>query len=129
MSAQTQTAPPEHGVVPHRFKYYDLLVSAFVVVLLISNLVAPKITALGPLRLSGAQLLFPITYIFGDIFTEEDAAAHFRRGEAVRAELNAICRDAAVPMHFTGLGSMMSPHFRRGPIRRAYAATSPTEQS
>jgi len=60
----------------------------------------------------------------GDIFTEEVAAAHFRRGEALRAELNAICRDAAVPMHFTGLGSMMSPHFRRGPIRHAYVATS-----
>jgi uncharacterized integral membrane protein (TIGR00697 family) len=52
------------------FHYYDILISAFVVVLLISNLVAPKIVAFGPFRVSGAQLLFPITYIFGDIFTE-----------------------------------------------------------
>jgi uncharacterized integral membrane protein (TIGR00697 family) len=79
MSAQTQTVPSERGVGPHRFKYYDLLVSAFVAVLLISNLVAPKITALGPLRLSGAQLLFPITYIFGDIFTEVYGYAGSRR--------------------------------------------------
>ena len=39
-------------------------------VLVISNLVGQKICAFGPLRVSGAQLLFPITYIFGDIFTE-----------------------------------------------------------
>jgi queuosine precursor transporter len=55
---------------PRAFKYYDLLTSVFVVVLVISNLVGQKICAFGPLRVSGAQLLFPITYIFGDIFTE-----------------------------------------------------------
>ena len=52
------------------FRYLQLLTSIFIVVLLISNLVAQKICAFGSLRLSGAQLLFPITYIFGDIFTE-----------------------------------------------------------
>ncbi len=53
-----------------RFRYYDLLVHIFVVVLLISNLIGQKITAIGPFRISGAQLFFPITYIFGDVFTE-----------------------------------------------------------
>jgi len=52
------------------YKYFDLLASIFIVVLLISNLVGQKICAFGPFRVSGAQLLFPITYIFGDIFTE-----------------------------------------------------------
>src|SRR5271170_115628 len=52
------------------FKYYDILASIFIVVLVISNLVGQKICAFGPFRVSGAQLLFPITYIFGDIFTE-----------------------------------------------------------
>lgn len=61
------------------FRFYDLLVHVFVVILLISNLVGQKICAI-PLvtlhgqpyiaNISGAQLLFPITYIFGDIFTE-----------------------------------------------------------
>ena len=55
---------------PRVYKYYDLLTSIFIVVLLISNLVGQKICAFGPFRVSGAQLLFPITYIFGDIFTE-----------------------------------------------------------
>lgn len=53
-----------------RFKHLDHLINAFVVVLIISNLVAPKLVAIGDFRLSGAQILFPITYIFGDIFTE-----------------------------------------------------------
>ncbi|MGH9721936.1 MAG: queuosine precursor transporter [Bryobacteraceae bacterium] len=56
-----------------------MLVHAFVVVLLISNLVAPKLTQIGPLTLSGAQLLFPVTYIFGDIFTEVYGYAGSRR--------------------------------------------------
>lgn len=53
-----------------RFRYYDTLVHVFVVILLISNLVGQKITYVGPFRVSGALLLFPITYIFGDVFTE-----------------------------------------------------------
>ncbi len=52
------------------FRHYELLVHVYVVVLLISNLVGPKPTQIGPFIFSGAQLLFPITYIFGDIFTE-----------------------------------------------------------
>lgn len=61
------------------FRHFELLVNVFVVVLLISNLVAQKIVPIGPFHLfgrdftfhvSGAQALFPITYIFGDVFTE-----------------------------------------------------------
>jgi uncharacterized integral membrane protein (TIGR00697 family) len=63
----------------HRFRYLDHLIHVFVVVLLISNLVGPKIVAVGPFRISGAQLLFPITYIFGDIFTEVYGYAASRR--------------------------------------------------
>jgi uncharacterized PurR-regulated membrane protein YhhQ (DUF165 family) len=53
-----------------RYKYLDTLVLIFVVVLLVSNLVAQKVCRLGPLTISGAELQFPITYIFGDVFTE-----------------------------------------------------------
>jgi uncharacterized integral membrane protein (TIGR00697 family) len=52
------------------YRFLDLLTTTFIVVLLISNLVGQKICAFGPFRVSGAQLLFPITYIFGDVFTE-----------------------------------------------------------
>jgi queuosine precursor transporter len=53
-----------------RYRCLDLLTIGFVVVLLISNLVGQKICQIGPLRVSGAELLFPITYICGDVFTE-----------------------------------------------------------
>src|SRR5947199_9182720 len=62
------------------FRYYDILVHVFVVVLLISNLVGSKICAIGPFRISGAQLLFPITYIFGDVFTVVYGYSGSRRG-------------------------------------------------
>jgi uncharacterized integral membrane protein (TIGR00697 family) len=70
------------------YRYYDLLVHMFVVTLLVSNLVGSKISAIGPFQLfgygfsfkvSGAQLLFPIAYIFGDIFTEVYGYAGSRR--------------------------------------------------
>lgn len=51
-------------------RYLDLLINIFVVVLLVSNLIAAKITQVGPLVFSAAQMLFPVTYIFGDVFTE-----------------------------------------------------------
>ncbi len=53
-----------------RYRFLDSLITLFVVVLLVSNIVAAKFFAIGSLRVSAAQILFPITYIFGDIFTE-----------------------------------------------------------
>ncbi len=53
-----------------RYKYLDTFITLFVVILLVSNIIATKFFAIGPLRISAAQILFPITYIFGDIFTE-----------------------------------------------------------
>lgn len=53
-----------------QYKYLESFTTLFVVVLLISNVIAAKFFAIGPLRVSCAQMLFPITYIFGDIFTE-----------------------------------------------------------
>jgi len=58
----------------HRYKYLDTFITLFVVVLVITNVIAPKFFVLPlfglSLRVSVAQLLFPITYVFGDIFTE-----------------------------------------------------------
>lgn len=65
--------------VVRRFRFLDLLTLGFVVVLLVSNLVGPKICQFGPFKVSGAQLLFPLTYICGDIFTEVYGYAASRR--------------------------------------------------
>ena len=65
--------------MPRQFRYLDALTTAFVVILLVSNLVAQKIIRIGPFSTSGAIVLFPITYIFGDIFTEVYGYAASRR--------------------------------------------------
>ncbi len=67
----TATATGTKPTVLPQFKYLDGLIQTFVVILLISNLIASKLVPIGPyLTVSAAQMLFPITYIFGDIFTE-----------------------------------------------------------
>ena len=59
------------------YKYYDFIMALFVAVLLISNVAsAAKIVDWGvtifglPLAFDAGTLLFPISYIFGDILTE-----------------------------------------------------------
>jgi uncharacterized integral membrane protein (TIGR00697 family) len=62
-----------------QYRYLDTLVVAFVVLLLVSNVVAQKICQIGPFKISGAELFFPIAYIFADIFTEVYGYAASRR--------------------------------------------------
>jgi uncharacterized integral membrane protein (TIGR00697 family) len=50
--------------------YYPIIVGAFVGLLLISNIGAVKLIALGPLITDGGALLFPLTYIVGDVLSE-----------------------------------------------------------
>jgi uncharacterized integral membrane protein (TIGR00697 family) len=52
------------------FKHLDTITAFFVAVLLISNVASSKILAFGPLTFDGGTLLFPLSYIFGDILTE-----------------------------------------------------------
>jgi uncharacterized integral membrane protein (TIGR00697 family) len=52
------------------YKYFDLIMALFVAVLLISNIASTKILQLGPFTFDGGTLLFPVSYIFGDILTE-----------------------------------------------------------
>lgn len=68
-----------------RYRYYDLLLAAFVTVLLCSNLIgagkAATITlpVLGQVTYGAGILFFPISYLFGDILTEVYGYAHDRR--------------------------------------------------
>ncbi len=57
--------------VPGGHRHFDVLMSVFVAVLLISNVAsAAKIVRVGPFSFDGGTLLFPLSYIFGDILTE-----------------------------------------------------------
>jgi queuosine precursor transporter len=52
------------------FRYFDLVMALFVAVLIISNVASSKIVDLGPFTFDGGTILFPVSYIFGDILTE-----------------------------------------------------------
>ncbi|GMO31547.1 MAG: queuosine precursor transporter [Termitinemataceae bacterium] len=60
-----------------RFRYLDIIMAAFVTVLILSNIsssakiVDLKTSLFGiPLAFDGGTLLFPLSYIFGDVLTE-----------------------------------------------------------
>ena len=51
-------------------RYLTHITWLFVAVLLISGIVSTKIIAFGPFTFDGGTLLFPLSYIFGDVLTE-----------------------------------------------------------
>jgi uncharacterized integral membrane protein (TIGR00697 family) len=61
------------------YRYFDLIMALFVAVLLISNVASSKILKLGPFTFDGGTILFPISYIFGDILTEVYGYSRSRR--------------------------------------------------
>ena len=70
----------------HRsYRYYDLVMAAFVTVLVCSNLIGPAkiaqidVPLLGTLTFGAGVLFFPISYVFGDILTEVYGYARSRR--------------------------------------------------
>ena len=65
-------APPGH-------RYFAFVGAAFVATLLISNIAAQKLILLGPFVFAGGILLFPVTYVFGDVLTEVYGYARTRQ--------------------------------------------------
>jgi queuosine precursor transporter len=67
------------------YRYYDLILGAYVCVLLCANLIGPAkfatvhIPLLGEVTFLAGVLFFPISYIFGDILTEVYGYARDRR--------------------------------------------------
>jgi len=53
-----------------KYKHIDLITGLFVAVLLISNIASTKIIDIWRFTFDGGTILFPLSYIFGDILTE-----------------------------------------------------------
>jgi queuosine precursor transporter len=69
---------------PREYRYYDLIMAAYVCILLCANLIGPaKVTTihlpLGDITFVAGVLFFPLSYIFGDILTEVYGYARDRR--------------------------------------------------
>ena len=69
--ADSQPAPP------HR--WFPAVTGVFVACLIVSNIIAVKLAAFGPFFLPAAVIIFPISYIFGDILTEVYGYARARQ--------------------------------------------------
>jgi queuosine precursor transporter len=62
------------------YKYYDLVMAAFITVLLCSNLIGVgKVCQIGGYSVGAGVFFFPVSYIFGDILTEVYGYARTRR--------------------------------------------------
>ena len=68
-----------------QFRYYELVMASFVIVLICSNLIGPAKIAqitlpyLGVVTFGAGVLFFPISYVFGDILTEVYGYARARK--------------------------------------------------
>lgn len=50
--------------------YFDICVILFVTMLVVANICATKIIAIGPLVFDGGAITFPLTYVLGDVISE-----------------------------------------------------------
>lgn len=85
-SDQTSPQPIDAGEIGTRsFRYYDFVMVAFVVVLLLSNVVGAEKRSVVQLPVIGAWpfgagiLFFPISYVIDDVLTEVYGFARARR--------------------------------------------------
>ncbi|MWV27468.1 queuosine precursor transporter [Aurantiacibacter rhizosphaerae] len=69
-------SPPDHP----RFRYFDLVMAAFVVVLVLSNVIgAAKLSTVAGFTFGAGILFFPLSYVIGDVLTEVYGYARARR--------------------------------------------------
>jgi uncharacterized integral membrane protein (TIGR00697 family) len=73
--------PSPSATHPQRtYRYYDLIMAAFVCVLLCANLIGvSKVATVGGFTFGAGNLFFPLSYLFGDVLTEVYGYARSRK--------------------------------------------------
>lgn len=62
------------------FRHYDIIMAAFVAILLLSNIIgAAKLSTVGGFTFGAGILFFPVSYVIGDVLTEVYGYARARR--------------------------------------------------
>lgn len=99
---------------------YPAVLSVFVTSLIVSNLIAVKVVAVGPLTLPAAVVLFPVAYICGDVLTEVYGYGAARRAIWIGFGCNLLAVVAVT------LGSRLpaSPFWTAGAFRTPAGAQS-----
>ena len=65
--------------ISHTYRFLDIITALFVAILLISNVASSKITTIGFLTFDAGTILFPLSYIIGDMLTEVYGYSRARR--------------------------------------------------
>ena len=91
------------------WRYYDVAVALFVASLLTANIISVKLIVIGPLILPAGVVIFPISYILGDILTEVYGYRSARRAIWLGFTGNLL---AVLAIWLTGL--LPSPAFWQG---------------
>jgi uncharacterized integral membrane protein (TIGR00697 family) len=108
----------------NKFRWLPTITAIFVTSLIISNLIAVKIISFGPFSLPAAIIIFPISYIFGDVLTEVYGYARARQviwigfGCNLLAVLIIWVSIQLPPAPFWNIGPWQDP----GLAQQAYAA-------
>jgi len=100
------------------YRLLPLLSAAFVTSLIVSNLVAVKPMAIGPFVLPAAIIIFPLSYILGDILTE---VYGYRRARQV-IWIGFICNLLAAAVIGLSVGVTPAPFWTLGGFNSAERA-------
>ena len=112
-----------------RHRWLPAITAVFVTSLIISNITAVKLISVGPFVLPAAILIFPISYIFGDILTEVYGYARARRviwigfGCNLLAVLIIWVSIELPPAPFWRIGSFASPQSSQQAYRAIFGFT------
>ncbi len=110
-------------------RWLPAVAAVFVTSLIISNITAAKLIVLGPFYLPAAVLIFPVSYIFGDILTEVYGYAQARRVIWIGFACNLLAvlvltlSVAMPPAPFWKIGALESPEASQQAFRAVFYAT------
>jgi queuosine precursor transporter len=93
-------------------RWLPAITAIFVTSLVVSNIIAVKLISVGPFFLPAAILIFPISYIFGDILTEVYGYAQARRVIWIGFGCNLL----AVFIFYLSVELSPAPFWRTGPF-------------
>ncbi len=80
MNISTNPARGVSAASVHQFRAFDIVMAAFVAILLLSNVIgAAKVATLGGWEFGAGILFFPLGYVIGDVLTEVYGYARARR--------------------------------------------------
>jgi hypothetical protein len=74
--------------------YYPILVAVFTALVIISNVTATKGVAFGPIITDGGFIVFPLTYVIGDVLSEVYGFKAARRAIFLGFSMNALAAAA-----------------------------------